>query len=360
MSDAAPPQSSVRATRAGDARGDQNEQRDLASAVSLVVLTHNRKDEVLRTLQRLVQHAPGVPIVVADNASTDGTAEAIAHAYGHVALVRLPRNAGAAGRNAAVDACRTPYVAFCDDDTWWAPGALARAVEELDGHARLAVVTARVLIDEDEHEDATSLRMAASPFRNTLGVRGTEVVGLLAGACVIRRSAFVAAGGYHPRYFLGGEEELLAIDLLAAGWHMAYMPDVIVHHHPSRVRNVAARRRLLPRNAIWSAWLRRPWRSAWRQTSLRLAEARRDGALLWMGASVLRGLPWVLRERRVIADHVEMSLQKRDAFDATPLGVWQRRLARDRADSAGHARAAEHAEDAPEAALVAAQETPPH
>ena len=80
--------------------------------------------------------------------------------------------------------------------------------------------------------------MAASPFPNTLGVRGSELVGLLGGACMMRRAAFLEAGGYHPRLFLGREEALLAVDLLTAGWHMAYIPGVVVHHHPSRLRDI--------------------------------------------------------------------------------------------------------------------------
>jgi GT2 family glycosyltransferase len=274
---------------------------------------------VLRTLRRLAPLHGDVPLVVVDNASSDGTADAIASAFPGVRVVRVARNLGAAGRNAGVHACATPYVAFCDDDTWWEREGLHRAVSALDAHPHLAVVTGRVLIGEDHREDPTSVRMAASPFPNTLGLRGSEVFGFLAGACVMRRAAFVAVGGYHRRYFLGGEEELLAIDLRAAGWRMGYVAGAIVHHHPSPVRDVAARRRLVPRNAIWSAWLRRPWRSAWRVTLRRLAEARRDRSALWTGASALRGLPWVLRGRHVVADDVEKAMRTRDAFDAAPL-----------------------------------------
>src|SRR5262245_34272344 len=66
---------------------------------------------------------------------------------------RSERNLGAAGRNAGVRAARTPYVALCDDDAWWAPGALARAAHLLDVHPTLAVVCARVLVGPDAHEN---------------------------------------------------------------------------------------------------------------------------------------------------------------------------------------------------------------
>jgi len=157
-----------------------------------------------------------------------------------------------------VQAVGAPYVAFCDDDTWWAPGSLTRAMETLERYPRLAAVTARVLVGPDEIEDPASTRMATSPLENTLGIPGTIVLGFMAGACMMRRDAFIAAGGYQPRFFIGAEEMLLAMDLMSAGWAMGYLPQIVVHHHPSSLRDVASRRRLILRNGLWCAWLRRP------------------------------------------------------------------------------------------------------
>ena len=127
--------------------------------VTIVVLTCNRRDEVLRTLAHVVDAHPALPIVVVDNASHDGTADAVTRRHPHVKLVRLAANLGAAGRNAGVAASATPYVAFCDDDTWWLPGGIERAIEVLDAHPRLAVVTARILVGERRHEDPTNALM---------------------------------------------------------------------------------------------------------------------------------------------------------------------------------------------------------
>ena len=285
------------------------------AGVGIVVLTYNRRTEVLRTLRHLTAPGHGQPIVVVDNASSDDTTSAIRTAFSGIEVIRLPRNVGAAGRNVGVRAIGTPYVAFCDDDTWWQPGALARAAAVLDAHPDLAVVTARVLVGEAGRDDPASERMSASPFANTAGVPGTAVLGFLAGACMMRRAAFLQAGGYHPRFFLGAEEALLAIDLMAAGWHMAYAPEVLVRHHPSRLRDVAQRRRLLLRNALWCAWLRRPWRSALAETARRLREARRAGLLASTACAALGGVAWIARERRVIPARVEGALRALDAFE---------------------------------------------
>jgi GT2 family glycosyltransferase len=291
-----------------------------ADKVSLVVLTFNRRAELLRTLSRLAEIDAGVPIVVVDNASTDGTAEAVASNYPRVRIVRLPHNVGAAGRNAGVRVCTTPYVAFCDDDTWWLPESIAAAAAALDAHPTLAAVTARVLVGERRREDPTNAMMAASPFPNTLGVRGSEMLGLLAGACMMRRTAFVDVGGYHPRLFLGREEALLAVDLMTAGWHMAYIPAAVVSHFPSTVRDTAARSRMSARNALWIAWLRRPVRAAMRATACWWAESRRDRVAMRNAVDALRGLRWVLCERRVVPNHVEAALQTVDALQAASPG----------------------------------------
>lgn len=305
--------------------------------VTIVVLTCNRREEVLRTLAHVVDAHPALPIVVVDNASHDGTADAVTRRHPHVKLVRLAANLGAAGRNAGVAASATPYVAFCDDDTWWLPGGIERAIEVLDAHPRLAVVTARILVGERRHEDPTNALMAASPFPNPLGVPGTALVGLLAGACVMRRAAFIEAGGYQPRFFLGREEALLAIDLMTRGWHMAYLPDATVCHWPSPVRDGVGRRRLMRRNALWCAWLRRPLRSALRVTTAWLADARDDGTLRADLRDTLMALPWLLRERRVVPAHVEQALGVLDRLAAwqavarrTPADMQQSALARTR------------------------------
>lgn len=288
-----------------------------ASRISVVVLTYNRRAELQRTLEHLAESGEAAQICVVDNGSTDGTGEVIAQRFPAVRLVRLPENLGAAGRNHGVQAVTTPYVAFCDDDTWWAEGALSRATDLLDWHPTLAVLTGRVLVGPAEREDPTSRRMAASPLAAIPGLEGiTVVAGFLAGACVMRREAFMAVGGYEPRLFLGGEERLLGLDLMAAGWHLGYASDLVIHHYPSQLRDTGARRRLLLRNALWCAWLRRPWPGAMRETFARLRAAAGEPGFAKALAGALHGVPWVIRQRRVIPEHVEAKLQRVERHEA--------------------------------------------
>ncbi len=116
------------------------------------------------TVERLLTLPEPAAVIVVDNGSRDGTASALAARCPDTAVIRLGGTRGAAGRNVGVDRAAMEYVALSDDDTWWAPGALTRAVEILDAHPRLAVLTAHVVVGPDERDDGACLEMAASPL----------------------------------------------------------------------------------------------------------------------------------------------------------------------------------------------------
>lgn len=97
--------------------------------VTVVIITRDRKAELLTTLAHMTTLPDRAPVVVVDNGSTDHTAHAVTERFGQVTLLCSDHNLGALGRNLAVRTIDTPYVAFCDDDTRWRPGALARAAE---------------------------------------------------------------------------------------------------------------------------------------------------------------------------------------------------------------------------------------
>ncbi|GAA4323621.1 glycosyltransferase family 2 protein [Pigmentiphaga soli] len=278
---------------------DESQDESPASRVSVVVLTCNRLGEVMRTIAGLLALPEKPPVIVVDNGSVDGTAHALRERFPAVRAIESPRNVGASARNLGVAAVRTPYVAFCDDDTCWEPHALARAAALLDAHPRIAVLCARILVGPEGREDPASAGMARSPLASD-GLPGRAILGFMAGASVMRVDAFMAVGGYAPQLFIGAEEALVALDLAARGWQMVYCPAIVTRHFPSPKRDRAGRRRLLLRNALWVAWLRLPLRAAWRETVKVWREAARQGIALGVASAALRGLPWVLRRRQVI------------------------------------------------------------
>ena len=273
------------------------------SRITVVVLTCNRRNEVLRTVQQL-QSLPERPaVIVADNGSTDGTAAALAARFPRVRVVRADTNLGAAGRNRAAQLATTEFVAFSDDDTEWQPGSLAHAVALLERWPRVAVLSARVVVGDARAPDRACAAMQASPL-DRRDLPGPSLVGYMAGACVFRAAMFRALGGYEPRLFIGGEEELVALDVLDAGHAIVYCDAMTVLHRPSAQRDGGLRRRLLARNAALVAWLRLPWREVAGATLNACAAAAREGHPCADFGTLARGIGWALRRRRVVGARV--------------------------------------------------------
>jgi GT2 family glycosyltransferase len=149
--------------------------------------------------------------------------------------------------------------------------------------------------------------MRNSPLGEVPGV-GPRVLGFVACGAVVRRSAYLEVGGFHPRYGVGGEETLLAVDLAEHGWDCAYVDDVVAHHHPSPVRDRGARRARELRNGMWTLWLRRPMGRVLPETARLLARLPSDPHARAGFREALAGMDWVLRERVPIAAATERAL----------------------------------------------------
>ncbi|AGS67798.1 glycosyltransferase family 2 protein [Streptomyces collinus] len=288
--------------------------------ITVAVITRDRCASLLRTLDALAALPERPPVIVVDNSSSDTTRRAVRH---HPAVTRLlcpGTNTGAVGRNLAVRHARTPYVAFSDDDSWWTPGSLRRAADLLDRHPRLGLLAARTLVGEEAADDPLNAVLAASPLPREPDLPGRPVLGFLACASVVRREAFLSAGGYHPLLFFGGEETLLAYDLAARGWGLAYEPALSARHQPG-TQGRTGRSGLVRRNHVLTACLRRPWPVVLRAAAdLALAAATgRPGARRALRETLER-LPAALARRRPLPPHVEHAarlLDRRAAPGAT-------------------------------------------
>jgi GT2 family glycosyltransferase len=275
---------------------------DPRADVTVVVASRNRRDDLLASLPR---HE--APVVLVDNASTDDTVAAVRDAHPEVTVLTLERNGGARAHTVGVERAGTEFVAFADDDSWWAPGDLARAVALLRAHPRCALVNARILVGPEERLDPVSTEMAASPVTSAVALPGPAVLGFVACAAIVRTEAFAEVGGFDPVVRFPGEEERVALDLAAAGWGLAYVDTVTVHHHPSPKRHASGRRRAaIWRSRVLTALMRLPARHA---VATCLA-ALRDGRRGWEGlARALPDVPAALRRRRPIPERVRADLR---------------------------------------------------
>ena len=275
----------------------------------MVIATRDRCAELRHTLAQLTALPEQPPVVVVDNGSTDGTPAMVRRQFPDTELIALHRNHGAVARNLAVRRARTRYIALSDDDSWWAPGSLTTATRVLDTSPQVGLVAARVLVGPRLDVDPTNDVMAASPLRAGR-LPGPRILGFMGCGAVIRRDAFLTAGGFSRLLFIGGEEQLLAYDLAAAGWAACYLPAVVAHHHPSASRDPATRRVQLARNRVLVAWLRRPARYALTETG-RLARwaVRGDPVAARALAGLMPRLPLALLRRRRLPPGVETAIR---------------------------------------------------
>jgi GT2 family glycosyltransferase len=199
-----------------------------AGRVTVVVMTRDRWPDLRSSLPR---HE--APVILVDNGSHDGTPDLVRSHFPGVEVVELGTNRGSVARNVGVERARTPYVAFADDDSWWAPGALERAADVLDEHPRLAVLAARMLVGVQERPDPICAMMRDSPLGRPDDLPGPSVLGFLACGAVVRREAYLAGGGFDDVVFFMGEEERLALDLAALGWGLAYVDEVVAGPGPA-------------------------------------------------------------------------------------------------------------------------------
>ncbi|OBG86720.1 transferase [Mycobacterium sp. NS-7484] len=280
--------------------------------MSFVIASRNRADELTTVVTRLLETTE-CPIIVVDNDSDDRSVPAMravaARSADRVTLLELGTNLGAVARNVGVAACRTPYVAFCDDDSWWEPTAPALGAQIFDRYPQTAVLAARTEVWPQRRDDPMVAELANSPLGQRADLPGPSILGFLACSAMVRKSAFEAAGGFSPILHFRGEETLLALDLAASGWDLCYCPELTAIHHPSvhRPPNAAQDARSV-RNAVLTTWLRRPLPHCARASLQLLTAATRDTEHARAAVEAAMRLPAVLTHRRRLPSTVEQAL----------------------------------------------------
>ncbi|MGH3042668.1 MAG: glycosyltransferase [Gaiellaceae bacterium] len=131
-----------------------------APDVSVIVVAHDVRDEVLACLESVARHAAPATheLLLVDNGSSDGTAEAVAEAFPETQVVRLPRNVGVAARNEGLRRARGRMRMFLDSDARLTAGALPGLVAYLDANPGVGLVGPKLV-----YEDGT-LQLSARRF----------------------------------------------------------------------------------------------------------------------------------------------------------------------------------------------------
>jgi glycosyltransferase involved in cell wall biosynthesis len=171
-----------------------------SSSVSVVIPTHDRRDLAMSTIRSaLDQRDVDVEIIVVDDASSDGTHEAVRSLSDPIVrLIRHDRRSGvAAARNTGIAAARAEWIALLDDDDLWAPHKVRSQLDAADAAGSDWVYGGVVEIDGD----GRYLGGDPPPSPQTL-VSAIAKRNLMPAGCsnVMIRSRLVRrAGGFEPR-----------------------------------------------------------------------------------------------------------------------------------------------------------------
>lgn len=271
--------------------------------VSVVIVTWNRKDDLLRAVRSVQEQSyQHVEIVVVDNASTDGTVEALRQGYPSVRLVLLDRNAGAAGgRNPGIVASRGDIVFLLDSDASLAHDTLGMIVDKLRAEPDVGAIACKIVNAYTGKLD----RYAGWSFSEK--DRRDQDVEFLAyrfseGGCAIRRQVLERVGLFWDRLFFGREGEELSLRIWDCGYKVLYSPRAIVFHHvpPDRIVPTAEREYTDVRNALYIYLVRYPWWMLIWFVPIRIGASLVRGMRRHHARQTLRALLQVARESPVL------------------------------------------------------------
>jgi N-acetylglucosaminyl-diphospho-decaprenol L-rhamnosyltransferase len=226
--------------------------------LAIVVVSTNEAHWLDACLSTVHAHAGPISldVVVADNASTDGTAELVGERFPRARVVRCENRGFSHANNRALMTCDARYVLLLNPDTEIREGSFADLVAAMDARPDVGFASVRQVLP-----DGTlfpTIRRFPSPLRalgDALGAerlrvggaqlgerelaaepyeRETEADWLTGAFMLVRREALEAAGLLDERFFMSSEETDLCFRVKAAGWRVVHLPSMTIVHHAGK------------------------------------------------------------------------------------------------------------------------------
>lgn len=202
--------------------------------VSIVIVTWNRRDDILETIQSVYdQQYSNIEIVVVDNGSSDGTVEAIHERYPAVNVVALTENTGASvGRNIGISYARGDIVFFLDSDASLDHDAVNRVVQTFERMPEVGAIACKVVNFYTRQLDS----VAGWVFSERVKARqDEEFTCFTVSECgsAFRKQLLDQIGGFWDYLFFGREGEELCLRVWGAGQQIRYVPSAKVYHRVS-------------------------------------------------------------------------------------------------------------------------------
>lgn len=224
--------------------------------LTVIIVNWNTRELTLKAIGTLLENAGDVSmhVVVWDNASTDGSADAIASRFPEVELVRHHENVGfAAAHNMLVPSIESEWLLLLNSDTETHPRAIENLLAFSKQHPEAGITGGQTTFPDGSLNPTScwnkmtvwSLFCSAigltrafrnSPFFNPEGmgnwqrdtVRHVDIVtGCL---FMLRKQTWNELGGFLPKYFMYGEEFDMCLRAAKLGYTPMITPDARVMH----------------------------------------------------------------------------------------------------------------------------------
>jgi len=227
--------------------------------LSYCVVNTNRRDLLLACLAAIERtHPPGVEheVLVLDNASDDGSVEAV-RASGHeVRVIALNRRAGkAANDSTLMREARGRFCLLLNEDSELCEGATGALLGALAAEPCAAVAAAQLLTTEGEPKACawrlpgvgtaalTALFLHRRLVVESTGARTRSVGWAQSSAMLVRSEAAEAVGWLDPGFFVYSDETDFAKRLRDAGWEVLFVPGARAVHHDQLSTDLRSERR---------------------------------------------------------------------------------------------------------------------
>ncbi len=216
--------------------------------LTIIVLTYNTRDVVVRCLESFYTHAlaSGWQVIVVDNGSTDDTVGIVVQQFPNVKIIRSDKNLGfAAGMNLGLKEATGQVIVLMNSDVLASAETLRGAAEALLAQPEVGALSP-LLRTPDGKPQAFAFGKDQSPwylFRRGLkallglgpmhrwDVERPLEVDWVSGACMlVRREVVEQVGLLDEQFFLYFEDNDWCLRMRRAGWRILYDPRFEVVH----------------------------------------------------------------------------------------------------------------------------------
>lgn len=224
--------------------------------VTIIIVSWNTRELTLKAVETLLKNAGDVKmhVVVWDNASADGSVEAVAEHFPQVELIAHDENIGFAKANNRVAAvAQTDWLLLLNPDTETHPQAIENLLRFGKANPKAGIVGGRTVYPDGSLNPASCWQKSSpwslfcsafglsrifpnSPFWNAEAIGGwkrdsVREVDIVVGCFfLLKRSLWNDLGGFNNKYFMYGEEADMCLRAAKLGYSPMITPDAQIMH----------------------------------------------------------------------------------------------------------------------------------